>query len=152
MTAKELISLLGLKPLEREGGFFSETIRSPININAGEIRTGYNGERSLFTAIYYLLTDDDFSAPHKINSDEMWFFHFGDPIELTLMSPEGILEKRILGNDIQSGYRPQVHIPANSVQSAKLLAGEHKFALVSTVVIPGFDYRDFDAGKRFSST
>ena len=144
MTAKEIIEKLGLVPLEPEGGFFREAFRHSVYIDPSQIRPGYEGKRSLFTVIYYLLTPETNSAPHRLRSDEMWFFHLGDPTELTLEYPDGKKETKILGNRIDRGETPQVIIPAGTVQSAKMAENNHGFSLVSTVVVPGFDYRDFE--------
>ncbi|RKZ34602.1 cupin domain-containing protein [bacterium] len=143
MDVETIKKLLNLKPLKQEGGYFHETYRSPITIRADKLRPGYDGERSLFTVIYYVLTDNDFSAPHRLNSDEIWLFHRGDPIEIKLTHSDNSQEIVILGNDIENGERPQLLIPARTIQSAKLHSTEHHYALVSTVVIPGFEYDDF---------
>ncbi len=144
MTAEEIIEKLGLVPLEPEGGYFRETFRHSVYIDPSQIRPGYEGKRSLFTVIYYLLTPETNSAPHRLGSDEMWFFHLGDPAELTLEYPDGKKVTKILGNSIDRGETPQVIIPAGTVQSAKMAENKHGFSLVSTVVVPGFDYRDFE--------
>ena len=143
--AEEIIGALGLQPLEPEGGYFRETTRSPSEINCAQIRAGYDDKRSLFTVIYYLLTANECSKPHRLRSDEIWFFHLGASLELTLTSPDGEAQKIILGNDVENGQALHVHIPAGWTQSAKLLCNdEDAFALVSTMVVPGFDYEDFE--------
>ncbi len=147
MKPDEIIKALRLKPLEPEGGFFREIFRSDVQIDAGKIRDEYGGKRSLFTAIYYLITDDKESAPHIVRSDEIWFFHIGDPILLKIISPDGEMCKITLGSDISNGQQFQAHIPAGWTQSAKLATVKTGFALVSTVVVPGFDYDDFSLAK-----
>lgn len=145
MKAKDIIEALKLVRLEPEGGYFNETIRSGLKIDARLISQKYEGQRSMFTAIYYMLTDEDESLPHRIISDEIWFFHFGDPIAMTISSPDGEnTEQIIIGNDIFAGHRPQFHIPAEYTQQAKIIRKKYGFALVSTVVIPGFEYDDFE--------
>ncbi|RKZ25955.1 cupin [bacterium] len=144
MKSDEIKKILELETLESEGGFFRETFRSQIEIDPKIIRTEYDGKRSLFTVIYYLLTDGASSTPHKLKSDEIWFFHKGDSIKIDLIYPDGKNEKVILGDNIENGEKLQSIIPAGTIQSAKIIDGEHKFALVSTVVIPGFDYKDFE--------
>ncbi len=144
MTAKEVIKLLNLAPLEPEGGFFRETFRHSVHIDADKIRPGYNGKRTLFTVIYYLLTPDTHSAPHRLRSDEVWFFHMGDPVELTLEYPDGRKEVKILGNRLEKDETPQAIIPAGTVQSARMAENNYGFSLVSTMVVPGFEYEDFE--------
>jgi predicted cupin superfamily sugar epimerase len=77
MTASELISLLGLKPLPIEGGYFRETWRAPLTIPHGMLPMRYREDRALGTAIYYLLTSDpnSFSALHRLPTDEVYHFY-----------------------------------------------------------------------------
>jgi uncharacterized protein len=135
MNARDIIDKLKLVPHDREGGYFVETARSPV-----EIAPDKRGNRSLYTAIYYMLTTGEPTAAHRLKSDEMWFFHAGDPIELSLIIGDGVCETVVLGRDM----RFQAFIPALAVQSARKLEGAHGFALVSTVVVPGFEYCDFE--------
>ena len=128
MGKNEIIRLLHLKPLEPEGGFFRETLRSDVQIDAQNIRSDYDGKRSLFTAIYYLITGDDKSLPHIVRSDEIWFFHIGDPILLEISSSDGEIRKITLGSDIAAGQHLHAHIPAGWMQSAKLATIENGFA------------------------
>lgn len=144
MKKNDIKKILALKPLEPEGGYFHEVFRSKIQIDPKIIREEYDGKRSLFTIIFYLLDEETNSAPHRLHSDEIWFFHIGNSIEIKLVYPDGKNELIILGNDIENGERLQLVIPAGTIQSAKMLDGEYDFALVSTVVIPGFDYKDFE--------
>ncbi|MCD6418569.1 cupin domain-containing protein [bacterium] len=147
MEARDIIKKLRLKPLEPEGGYFREIFRSKIEIDARQIRPEYDGMRALFTVIHYLITEDTSSAPHRLLSDEIWFFHTGDPVELLIVSPQNETRKIILGEDILDGQKFQAHIPAGWTQSARLFAVKRGFALVSTVVIPGFEEKDFSLVK-----
>lgn len=147
MNLNEIVELLDMQPLEPEGGFYSETLRSKIMIDADAIRPGYVGKRSLFTAIYYLLTVDDISVPHKLRSDEIWLYHAGDAVRVTLTTTDGDSREHIMGNDLRAGQRPQLLIPAGWTQSAKVIRGDSGFALLSTIVIPGFEREDFEVKK-----
>lgn len=144
MKAKDIIKLLDLRPLEPEGGFFRETLRSSSSLDTGQIGKHPNRKRSLYTAIYYLLTDEDVSKPHRLNSDEIWLFHFGDPVEMKVISPDGVETSFILGSNIMNNQHPQILVPAGWVQSAKIAHPKEGFALVSTIVVPGFDSEDFE--------
>lgn len=130
---------LGLEPLAGEGGFFVGSWRSA---HAGE-PTGFPGERAFASAIYFLLTEGQHSAWHRLRADELWFWHRGAPVTLRFggdgAEPGQVTEVR-LGPDIEADQRPQVHIPAGHWQSTRPVAAD---TLMSCVVSPGFDYADF---------
>jgi len=100
MTAKELVDLLQLKK-HPEGGYYAETYRSPemMITNAGS-------KRHINTAIYFLLEDDNKSHFHRIKSDELWFFHQGEVIEILLIVDHQI-QTILLGNNVFNGEHPQ---------------------------------------------
>lgn len=137
-NADDIIARLGLVPLPREGGFYTESYRSQEGL------PGVGG-KSLSTAIYYLLTPECHSALHRLPSDEIWHFYHGDPVEMLLLPPEGGGEVLILGTDLASGARPQVVVPSGTWQGARLVSGG-QFALMGTTVSPGFDFEDYEAG------
>jgi uncharacterized protein len=139
LRANEVIALLHLEPLAVEGGFFSETYRCPEGVPLGP-----GGERSLSTAIYYLLRDQDVSKLHRLRSDEIFHFYAGDPVEMLLLRHGGG-EIVTLGADLAGGMRPQVVVPREVWQGCRLKPGG-SWALLGTTVSPGFDYEDFEAG------
>lgn len=140
MNANKLIEQLNLLP-HPEGGFYKETYRSKMElVNANQ------EIRQVSTSIYYLLVGNDKSHFHRIQSDELWYFHQGTTLEILYF--EGQELKRIyLGNDIDSGEVPQAMIPANT-WFASHLKGETGYALVSCSVAPGFSFEDFELAKR----
>ena len=81
MDAETMIRQLGLLP-HPEGGFYRESYRSNEAIAAAALPPHYGNERSVATAIYYLLTPDSFSALHRLQSDELFHFHLGDPVTM----------------------------------------------------------------------
>jgi uncharacterized protein len=140
MTAEELIEALGLRPLPVEGGWYRETYRSPLTLPVSG--------KSACTAIYYLLTPETFSALHRLPSDEVFHFYLGDAVQMVQLGPgrdEGQLVT--LGNDVRAGQAPQVVVPRGVWQGSALAAGG-KFALMGTTVAPGFDFADYEAGRR----
>ncbi|MGI5835524.1 MAG: cupin domain-containing protein [Chloroflexota bacterium] len=147
MDAKEIIEALRLKPHPREGGYFVESYRSEERINGGTLMGRYSGSRSVSTAIYYLLTPDSFSEMHRLQSDEVFHFYLGDPVEMLQLWPDGkgIVVK--LGTDISAGMRPQVVVPRGVWQGARLAPGG-QYALLGTTVAPGFEYVDYESGLR----
>jgi len=140
MTAQEIIDKLKLIP-HPEGGFYKETYRSDHAI-VNEKKQN----RHVCTAIYYLLEGEDRSRFHRIQSDELWFFHSGQPLEIVLIQDEHIATI-ILGNNIDKNELPQAVIPANTWFGARV-KNIKGFSLVSCTVSPGFDFADFTLAKR----
>ena len=140
MSAKEIIDKLKLIP-HPEGGFYKETYRSGYSIVNEQKEV-----RNVCTAIYYLLQDEDKSYFHCIQSDELWFFHLGEPLEIILIQSEHLVTI-ILGGDIGKDELPQVRIPANTWFAARVKHAKG-FSLVSCTVSPGFDFADFSLAKR----
>ncbi len=147
MTAREIIELLGLEPLPQEGGYYSETYRSPEHVHSDALHSRYGSKRRHATAIYYLLTPDTFSALHRVKSDEIFHFYLGDPVEMLQLTPEGKGTTTIIGADLASGQRPQVVVPNGVWQGGRLLPGG-KFALMGCTVAPGFEFTDYEHGDR----
>jgi len=147
MTAEEIIALLKLKPHPKEGGFYSETYRAGETIPANVLPTRYSGQRAFGTCIYYLLTASTFSAMHRLQSDEIFHFYLGDPVEMLQLLPDGTGKTVILGSDLRSGMQPQVIVPRGVWQGSRLVAGG-KFALLGCTVAPGFDFADYEHGRR----
>ncbi|MGZ5545271.1 MAG: cupin domain-containing protein [Limisphaerales bacterium] len=141
LTADDVIRLLNLTPLTIEGGFFRETYRSPEQLARKE------GARSLATAIYYLLTPDTFSQMHRVPGEEIFHFYLGDPVEMLQIAPDGSGEIIVMGTDIAAGMHPQHIVPGRFWQGARLRP-KGKFALLGTTMSPGFDYADYESGKR----
>lgn len=136
MRASEIIALLKLEPLTVEGGFFREIYRSGLTLN--------DKDRCCGTSIYYFMTARDISAWHKVAADEIWYYHGGSPAAQLLIYPDGNIEKRIIGVDIQAGQIPQSVIPAGAWQAAVLLdKSENAWGLFGAAVFPGFEYTDF---------
>ncbi len=129
-TARDLVEALGLQP-HPEGGWYRETWRAPAAA----------GERAAGTAIYYLLEAHQYSHWHRVDAAEIWLWHFGAPLALTV-SPDGSdAEAQILGAEIAAGQKPQLVVPKGAWQTAASLG---RFTLVSCVVAPGFEFSGFE--------
>lgn len=115
--ARQLIEQLGLAPLPREGGWYRETYRSRATCPTP------CGERSLATAIYYLLTPDTFSAWHRLPGDELYHAYAGDPVELFTIDSAGSLQRTLLGTRVNRGEPPQHLVPGGCWQASRLVAG-----------------------------
>jgi len=144
MKGKDIIQKLGLLP-HPEGGFYKETYRSGQLIENNQHKT-----RNISTAIYFLLEADNRSSFHRIQSDELWFFHQGDALEIVFIQ-DGKLNTIILGNRFEEGEVPQATVPANT-WFASGVKNSTGFALVSCTVAPGFDFADFELAKRAELT
>lgn len=140
-TADELIAALNLQKHPLEGGYFRETYRSVENIDRPP------GARSLGTAIYYLVTPTSISALHRLPTDEIFHFYLGDPVRMLQLWPDGSSRTVILGSDILAGHQPQLVVPGGVWQGSHLIEGG-RFALLGTTMAPGFDYADYEAGRR----
>ncbi len=141
-----LIRQLGLSP-HPEGGFFKETYRSLDLLPKESLPGRYNGPRCAGTAIYYLLEKGDFSALHRVQSDETFHLYLGGPVEILTISPDGRGETAIIGTNFSEGQVPQFTVPKGSIQGLHLLP-EAELALLGATVAPGFDFADFSLVSR----
>ena len=121
----ELIAALGLAP-HPEGGWYAETWR-------GE--AGPDG-RAVGTAIYFLLRAGERSHWHRVDAAEVWLWHAGAPLELSIEH-----ETVVLGPDVAAGQRPQAVVPVGAWQAA---TSQGDWTLVSCVVTPGFEFDGFE--------
>nr|VFK51436.1 MAG: hypothetical protein BECKTUN1418D_GA0071000_10084 [Candidatus Kentron sp. TUN]VFK57247.1 MAG: hypothetical protein BECKTUN1418F_GA0071002_11104 [Candidatus Kentron sp. TUN]VFK65362.1 MAG: hypothetical protein BECKTUN1418E_GA0071001_11064 [Candidatus Kentron sp. TUN] len=120
-----------------EGGYFSETYRSGLQIQTDRVGEG----RSLLTAIYYMLTDDNpIGYFHTNLSDAIHFFHAGEPALYLIVHPDGRLEKRLLGADPEKGCQLQLLVEGGCWKASVLRKGS--FSLIGEVITPGFEYQD----------
>jgi uncharacterized protein len=143
------IDRLQLEP-HPEGGYYRETYRSKEAYSFAA-DTPFRGSRSYATAIYYLLRSNERSKLHRIHSDELWFFHAGDPLEVHVFPETGEPSSFTLGPSLDEGQVLQECVPAGSWFGASLATPEiDSYALVSCVVAPGFDFRDFEFADRAS--
>ena len=134
-AADRLIAALELEPLPGEGGFFRQTWRSRSS-----------------SAIFFLLTGDDFSALHRLAQDEMWHFYAGDPVEHWQLEPSSKAARRTrMGPDVLAGEHPQVLVPGGCWQGARLdpsVPGRNSFALCGCTVSPPWDESSLTLGER----
>src|SRR5260370_413392 len=141
ITVEEIIAVLQLSPHPVEGGFFRETYRGLDRVSRPA------GERSMATAIYYLLTPQSCSALHRLPTDEIFHFYLGDPVRMLQLWPDGSSRQFILGNDVLGGQHPQLVVPGGVWQGSHLIDGR-RFALLGATMAPGFDYADYESGQR----
>ena len=147
MTADDVKRLLELTPLAMEGGFFHETYRSRWMIPGEHLPEGMLGQRSIGTAIYYMITPESFSTLHRLPGTEVFHFYLGDPVVMLQLHPDGESQTVTLGQDLVAGQQPQVVVRGGTWQGCRLAPGG-KWALMGTTMSPGFDYADYETGAR----
>lgn len=129
-TARQIIETLGMQR-HPEGGWYVETFRD-VNGPDGRARS---------TAIYYLLEAGEHSHWHRVDALEVWHWHAGSPLQLSI-SADGETSHTIeLGPDIVSGQRPQGIVQTHAWQAAKSLGA---WTLVGCTVAPGFEFAGFE--------
>ncbi|NTS43567.1 cupin domain-containing protein [Flavisolibacter sp. BT320] len=146
MTAEQLIHHLQLVP-HPEGGFYKEIYRSSGTIAADCLAPVFDGDRHFSTSIYYLLQSGDFSAFHRIKSDEIWHFYAGGELWLHVITETGGYQCLTLGNTLKGEAQFQVVMPAGAWFAAEPATGT-PFTLAGCTVSPGFDFRDFEMAKK----
>jgi Uncharacterized conserved protein len=130
---EDLIARLGLKP-HPEGGWYREIHRASASVQA------LQGERSALTTIYYLLAGTQKSRWHVVDSDEVWHFYCGAPLELLTYEPGArTLRRQVLAPPTMS-HEPVGIVAAGVWQAARSLG---EYSLVGCSVGPGFDFADF---------
>jgi uncharacterized protein len=142
--AELLVEKLELVP-HPEGGWYREVYRSSEIIPQSSLPARFVHDHSYSTAIYYLLQNNDFSAFHKIKSDEIWHFYLGSPVKLYILKG-GSLEKIILGDNVEAGQVFQAVVPFGCWFAAEVSV-PGSFALLGCTVSPGFDFSDFELAK-----
>ena len=142
MNAEHFIQQLQLQP-HPEGGFFKETYRSPGIIPANYLTSDFSGERSYSTAIYFLLQQGDYSAFHRIASDECWHFYEGGTLLIHIIDKQGKYSCIRLGRKVHEGEVFQFVVPALYWFASEPAPGS-EFSLVGCTVSPGFDFADFE--------
>ena len=142
--AQYLKERLDLSELPGEGGYYRETYRSDKTII---LPSETDGERSISTSIYYLLDGTQFSAFHRLKSDEIWHFYIGSSVTIyTINKMENLSEVR-LGSNIEKGELFQFQVRAESWLAATV-NDTSSYALIGCTVSPGYDYLDFELGDR----
>jgi uncharacterized protein len=145
-NAKHWIEKLNLAP-HPEGGYFRQTYRSDVVIPQDALPPGFAGARAASTAIYFLLEDENFSALHRLRSDEVWHFYAGSPLVVEVIEPAGSRSSILLGEDSDVGHVFQAVVRAGC-WFASHVADWKGSALVGCTVAPGFDFEDFEMARR----
>lgn len=130
-VAKQIIDQLQLLP-HPEGGHYRETWRGEPSVA--------NQGRAIGTLIHFLLAKGEVSHWHRVDATEVWFYHAGDPLKLSIVQQNGHSEEIILGGDVLAGQKPHGIVPKDAWQAAEPLGN---YTLVSCTVTPGFQFEGF---------
>jgi predicted cupin superfamily sugar epimerase len=145
-TAKYWIDRLRLTR-HVEGGSFCEIYRSAGIIPRASLDRRFAGDRAFSTSIYFLLERGQYSAFHRIASDEIWHFYAGDPLHVYEIETDGRLTIHRLGPDPEKGEVFQAVVRAGN-WFASATAEEGEYSLAGCTVAPGFDFADFELADR----
>ena len=143
--ADQLIRLYNLQP-HPEGGWYCQTYKSNEQVAANALPIRFGATRAFSTAIYFLLEQGNFSAFHRIKSDECWHFYAGDPLLIYIIQQNGELEIIFLGNDPEEGQTFQYVVPANSWFASRPAPGS-AYCFAGCTVSPGFEFEDFELAE-----
>ena len=134
LTAADIIRLLDLKP-HPEGGHYRETFRDSRLDTTG---------RAASTAIFFLLGRGERSHWHRVDAVEIWHWHAGAPLMLTI-AENGARNTVALGPDLAAGEVPQAVVPAGHWQAAET---HGDWTLVGCTVSPGFEFSGFELAPK----
>ena len=138
----ELIEGLQLEP-HPEGGYYKRVHYSAEQIQAEALPSRYEGSRQLYSSIYYLLGPGDFSAFHRLKSDEIWHFFEGESLAVHLISPDGNYALKLLGKNQAKGEHFQFIIPHGTWFAAEPIIST-AYALIGCTVVPALEYHDLE--------
>ena len=137
-----IIQRYGLEP-HPEGGWYKQTYKCNEQIAAEALPKRFIASRIFSTAIYFLLEKRNFSAFHRIKSDECWHFYAGDPLLIYIIELNGELKVISLGSDHEKGQSFQYVVPANCWFASRPAPGG-EYCFVGCTVSPGFEFEDFE--------
>jgi predicted cupin superfamily sugar epimerase len=126
-----------------EGGWYKQTYKCNEQIVADALPDRFKANRAFSTAIYFLLKKGNFSAFHRIKSDECWHFYAGDPLLIYIIEQNGELKIISLGNDLKKGQSFQYVVPANCWFASRPASGS-EYCFVGCTVSPGFEFEDLE--------
>jgi predicted cupin superfamily sugar epimerase len=141
-TVNVLIQQYGLEP-HPEGGWYKQTYKSNEQIAADALPERFGANRAFSTAIYFLLEKGNFSAFHRIKSDECWHFYAGDLLLIYIIEQDGDLKVISLGNELEKGQSFQHVVPANCWFASRPAPGS-EYCFVGCTVSPGFEFKDLE--------
>jgi predicted cupin superfamily sugar epimerase/mannose-6-phosphate isomerase-like protein (cupin superfamily) len=148
--AGKLIRRYHMQPIPLEGPWFSLTYTSEDTLEAAALPARYGGRpHAAGSAIVVVETPREFSAMHRLRTDEVWHFYDGSPLDLLLLYPDGHGRKITLGADVLAGELRQFTVPHFVWQgSAPRHTSAGTYSFVADQLSPAFDNADFQMGYR----
>lgn len=145
VAAQMLISERHMQQVPQEGCWYVQSWRSPENITGKALPARYRGRaHPLGTAIEVVETAEDFSALHRLATDEIWHFYGGAPLEFLLLFPDGHATRSIL-----DASHPVLTVPHGVWQGSRPLPGSGiTWSHAGTTMAPGFIPEDFEIADR----
>lgn len=159
IDAEFIIRKLELEKHISEGGYFKESYRSPCMISNNGFHNKKQGHeiseetpypekiRPASTLIYYLLVGNQYSAIHRVQSDEIWHFYLGSPVTIHLINEDRISPRIQLGNNLENDENIHYIVKKDTWFCAEI-NNKTSFALMGCTVSPGFDFEDFELGNK----
>lgn len=137
ITPEDLVAHFQLEPIPKEGGRFRQLWAGPERGDG----------RPEGTSIVVLLTSEpgDFSALHRLPTDEVWHFYLGDPLKMLLLDPDGTSRTVVLGPDVLGGQYVQFTVPAGTWMGVHVVAGG-AWSFFGCTMAPGFTYGGYEHG------
>jgi predicted cupin superfamily sugar epimerase len=126
--------------------YFKETLEMIPHIEGGYYKECFLSDTNQWSSIYFLLEEGEVSHFHRLDADELWYYHAGLPLTIYIIDQEGRLTEKQLGLDASKGEAPQVLVPKGTIfGSAQNAAG---FSLVGCMVAPAFTFEGFELFER----
>jgi predicted cupin superfamily sugar epimerase len=130
-----------------EGGYYYRGYRSQDIIPAIGLPKRFRGERSITSAVVYLIPSGVISKLHRLKSDEIWHFYLGDPMTLVEIYDNGTIKKTMLGQNVLQQQEVQ-HVVHHGCWFGGFVNYPGDYSFVGCTVSPGFDVEDFEMGDR----
>lgn len=145
LTPQEIITKYHMKPNTAEGGYFALTYLNETKIPFTP-KGGPEEQRNLASAVYYLLGENGVSYLHKLDSDMLYHFYAGSPVDMLLLYPHGHdcpYEVIPFSNDLANNANPMQVIPAGTWVGGQSTGA---WSFMGVTMAPGF--KSEEIGKR----
>ncbi|XP_023341106.1 uncharacterized protein LOC111711087 isoform X2 [Eurytemora carolleeae] len=153
MAGERLKEKLGLKELQKEGGWFREIGKSKTEGTVAAMNMGPSEVKDS-SSILFMLQGVDFSAWHRLSSDEYFCFHSGSNIRIHMIDGSGayssVLVGPVLDLDPEQEEEPvlQYLVPRDTWFASELVNKDlESYCLVSCIVVPPFEWDKFELGE-----
>lgn len=144
MSVQNLVKTFNLIP-HPEGGYYRETYRSHSKIQTCCLDQDFPATRNTSSAIYFMLQGENFSAFHRIKSDEIWHHYHGVTVDIHILKKDGSYECKKLGL-FGGNAQPMQYVEKGDWFASS--CGKPGVALLGCTVAPGFDFADFEMAQK----